>query len=452
MTVGRRGHDRCDACQVRERLHCPGDTRHLWELAREKGATSALRRSPSTQAHERPRHRRDPRPARCRAVPRMRRRSRVTTTRRGASAKRTTTTGSGQPERLSSHPLARPPHPPRLARSRRATSRAPCTERSPCAPRHAQLRNVALVAHVDHGKTTLVDAMLRATGVFSDHQALVDRVMDSNDQERERGITILAKAASVTWGDMRINLVDTPGPRRLRRRGRAGAGHGRRRAAAGRRGRGAAAPDPLRAVEGAGRRAARRCVVLNKVDRQDARADEVLDEIYQLFLDLDADDDDDRVPGHLGRRPRGSGRCAGVGMPGDDADLTAAASRPSSTRVPAADRRSRRRRCRPSSPTSTPPTTSGRLAIGRVIQGTLRKGEQVALLRGGRGPGPAASASSASSWASRASAASRSTSASPATCSSIAGFPEVEIGDTIADPADPEAAAPPRASTSPCCA
>ena len=74
-----------------------------------------------------------------------------------------------------------------------------------------KLRNLALVAHVDHGKTTLVDAMLRATGVFDDHEALVDRVMDSNDQERERGITILAKAASVQWGDVRINLVDTPG-------------------------------------------------------------------------------------------------------------------------------------------------------------------------------------------------------------------------------------------------
>src|SRR5207249_6830514 len=73
------------------------------------------------------------------------------------------------------------------------------------------LRNIALIAHVDHGKTTLVDALLRQAGGLAAHKTLPDRVLDSNDLEREKGITILAKAASVTWQGTRINLVDTPG-------------------------------------------------------------------------------------------------------------------------------------------------------------------------------------------------------------------------------------------------
>src|ERR1700684_4656118 len=73
------------------------------------------------------------------------------------------------------------------------------------------IRNIAIIAHVDHGKTTLVDAMLRQSGIFSQHAHLVERVMDSNDLERERGITILAKNTAVTYHDTRINIVDTPG-------------------------------------------------------------------------------------------------------------------------------------------------------------------------------------------------------------------------------------------------
>ena len=74
-----------------------------------------------------------------------------------------------------------------------------------------KIRNVAIVAHVDHGKTTLVDFMLRQSGVFRANEEMVDRVMDSNDQERERGITILAKNTSVRWGEYKINIIDTPG-------------------------------------------------------------------------------------------------------------------------------------------------------------------------------------------------------------------------------------------------
>ena len=149
----------------------------------------------------------------------------------------------------------------------------------------AALRNVALVAHVDHGKTTLVDALLRSTGVFSAHQAVVDRVMDSNDQERERGITILAKAASVQWGDVKINLVDTPGHADF-------GGEVERSlelvdgvvllvdAAEG------PLPQTRYVLSKALAAGLPSILVINKVDRQDARPEEVLEEVEHLFLDL----------------------------------------------------------------------------------------------------------------------------------------------------------------------
>src|SRR5215210_614106 len=149
------------------------------------------------------------------------------------------------------------------------------------------LRNIALVAHVDHGKTTLVDTILRQTGTFEAHKALVDRVMDSNDQERERGITILAKSASVHWKGVKINIVDTPG--------HADFGGEVERALAMVDGillLVDAAEGPLPQTRFVLRKTLAvdlpAVVVINKVDRPDARVAEVVDEVYELFMDLDA--------------------------------------------------------------------------------------------------------------------------------------------------------------------
>src|SRR5215213_9110640 len=182
-----------------------------------------------------------------------------------------------------------------------------------------KLRNVALVAHVDHGKTTLVDALLRATGTFAAHQAVVDRIMDSNDQERERGITILAKAASVTWKGVKINLVDTPGHADF-------GGEVERAltmvdgvlllvdAAEG------PLPQTRYVLSKAVAADLPAVVVLNKVDRADARAEEVLDEIYQLFMDLEVPDHHIEFP-VLSSVARDGRACEGIGVPPPGADL-----------------------------------------------------------------------------------------------------------------------------------
>jgi len=149
------------------------------------------------------------------------------------------------------------------------------------------LRNVAIIAHVDHGKTTLVDRLLQQSGAFRENQRVVERAMDSNDLERERGITILAKAASVVWKDTRINIVDTPG--------HADFGGEVERilnmvdgalvlvdAAEG------PLPQTKFVVSKALRMGLKPIVVINKVDRADARPTQVLNEVFDLFAALDA--------------------------------------------------------------------------------------------------------------------------------------------------------------------
>src|SRR4051812_24753168 len=152
------------------------------------------------------------------------------------------------------------------------------------------LRNVAIIAHVDHGKTTLVDRLLQQSGTYRDNQRQVERAMDSNDLERERGITILAKATSILWKDTRINIVDTPG--------HADFGGEVERilnmvdgalvlvdAAEG------PLPQTKFVVSKALKMGLRPIVVINKVDRPDARAVEVVNEVFDLFAALDATDE-----------------------------------------------------------------------------------------------------------------------------------------------------------------
>ncbi len=152
------------------------------------------------------------------------------------------------------------------------------------------IRNFAIIAHIDHGKTTLVDAMLGQAGVFRDNEVIPDRVMDSNDQERERGITILAKNTAITYQGIKFNVLDTPG--------HADFGGEVERvlsladavvllvdAAEG------PLPQTRFVLKKAFEKHLRPIVVINKIDRKDARAAEVLDEIYDLFIDLGADED-----------------------------------------------------------------------------------------------------------------------------------------------------------------
>src|SRR5438270_4215528 len=155
--------------------------------------------------------------------------------------------------------------------------------------RREDIRNVGIIAHVDHGKTTLVDAMLRQSGAFRANQEVADRVMDSMDLEREKGITILAKNTAVRYGDMTINIVDTPGHADF----------------GGEVERGLTMVDGVLLLVDASegplpqtRFVLRKTLearlpvicVINKIDRSDARPAEVIDAVYELFLDLGADE------------------------------------------------------------------------------------------------------------------------------------------------------------------
>jgi GTP-binding protein len=295
-------------------------------------------------------------------------------------------------------------------------------------PARSDIRNVAIIAHVDHGKTTLVDAMLRQSGVFAAHEELTDRVLDSMDQERERGITILAKNAAVRFGEVKLNLVDTPGHADF----------------GGEVERGLTMVDgvmllvdasegPLpqtrfvlrKALEG------RLPVVLcvNKVDRPDARVAEVVNEVYELFLDLDADEEQIEFPivytnakaGWASREEGVEGSDLGplldllvehIPAPAYDED------HPLQARVTNLD---------------ADPYV-GRLALCRVHQGTIRRGQDVAWCRreGGLERVRVAELYLTEGLERRPAEA-----AGPGEIVALAGIPEITIGETIADPDDP---------------
>ena len=297
----------------------------------------------------------------------------------------------------------------------------------------APFRNIALIAHVDHGKTTLVDAMLGATGVFSSHEIRIDRVMDSNDQERERGITIFAKAASVEWKGTKINLVDTPGHADF-------AGEVERAlalvdgvlllvdAAEG------PMPQTRYVLSKALALHLPAVVVINKVDRPDARIDQVVDDVYQLFFDLDASDEhiEFAVISSVAREGRA---LSGIGIPDADADLSPLLDAIVDTiPSPAGD---------PNAPLQALVTNLdasdylGRLAIGRVVEGTLRSGEQVALCHSNAEEPPLRRRLThlmGFAGLGRDEVDER----IAGDLFIVAGFPEVEIGDTLADPSDPQ--------------
>jgi len=304
-------------------------------------------------------------------------------------------------------------------------------------PVRSELRNIAIVAHVDHGKTTLVDALLWQSGAFGAHQAVADRVMDSGDLERERGITILAKNTAVQWGETTINIIDTPGHADF----------------GGEVERGLAMVDgvvllvdasegPLPQTRFVLRKAlaARLPIVLvvNKTDRPDARIAEVVEETYELFMDL-LDDDAagaDQLDFPIVYACSRDGK-ASLDRPADGARPASADLKPLVDTILATIPAPSYDAGAPLQAQVTNLDASsflGRLALCRVHAGEIRKGQQVAWCRRDGSIQPVKITELLMTSAlDRVPA----QAAGPGDIIAIAGIPDITIGETLADIDDP---------------
>ena len=304
----------------------------------------------------------------------------------------------------------------------------------------ADIRNVAIVAHVDHGKTTLVDAMLRQAGAFRANQVVMERVMDSGDLEREKGITILAKQTSVEYEGIRLNIVDTPGHADF-------GGEVERSlnmvdsvlllvdAAEG------PLPQTRYVLQKAMSHRLPVVVAINKIDRSDARSGDVLDDVYELFMDLGADEKQIDFPVVYTNAKAGTAT-QDLARPGTDL-------RPlfelliEHTPAP---------RYIPDHPLQFLVTNLsandyvGRMAIGRVWNGTIQMGGRVVIVReepedtsGAIEPGRTVTLTGTVTSLTTARGIERVDidEAGPGDIVAVAGIPDVTIGDTITDPGDP---------------
>src|SRR5487761_2564479 len=297
----------------------------------------------------------------------------------------------------------------------------------------SSLRNVAIIAHVDHGKTTLVDMMLRQTGSFTAHEEPTDRVMDSGDLEREKGITILAKNTAVKWGDLTINIIDTPGHADF----------------GGEVERGLAMVDavillvdaaegPLPQTRFVLRKTLEKrlpvVLVINKVDRPDARVSDVVSDAVNLFLDLDADEDQISFPILYASARQGWASKDPADTSGDLTPLFQTIA----DYVPAPEYEDGHGLQALVCNLDASPYL-GRLALCRVINGTLERGQRVAWCRI---DGSVGYAKITELFITEALERVPAQSAGPGDIVAVAGFEDITIGETLADADNPIALEP----------